>query len=177
MRVISGSARGRKLISPKGLDTRPTADIVKESLFNIIQFDIQGRRVLDLFAGSGQLGIECMSRGAQSAVFIDERRDAVNIIKENLKKCGFDAEVLQTDAVTYLQRGEKFDIVFVDPPYDSEYYEIVMKNINLFDILNEGGIIIFESRADRVLQDMYYPYHPLKSYVYGSVKLSLFSRY
>ncbi len=177
MRVISGSARGRKLISPKGLDTRPTADIVKESLFNIIQFDIQGRRVLDLFAGSGQLGIECMSRGAQSAVFIDERRDAVNIIKENLKKCGFNAEVLQTDAVTYLQRGEKFDIVFVDPPYDSEYYEIVMKNINLFDILNEGGIIIIESRVDKVLDGLKHPYYPIKSYKYGSVKLSLFSRY
>ncbi len=177
MRVISGTARGRKLISPEGYDTRPTTDNVKESLFNIIQFDIEGRRVLDLFAGSGQLGIECLSRGAKSAVFVDERREAVKIIWENLKKCGFTAEVYLTDAESYLRKGEKFDIVFVDPPYESDYYEIVMKNINLFDILNEGGIIIFESRADRVLQDMTFPYHPLKSYVYGSVKLSLFSRY
>ena len=177
MRVISGTARGRKLVSPDGYDTRPTTDNVKESLFNIIQFDIEGRRILDLFAGSGQLGIECLSRGAESAVFIDESREAVKIIKENLKKCGFSADVFMTDAESYLRKGEKFDIVFVDPPYESDYYEIVMKNINLFDILNKGGIIIFESRADRVLPDMALPYHPLKSYVYGSVKLSLFSRY
>lgn len=176
MRVISGSARGRKLVSPEGMDIRPTTDNVKESLFNIIQFDIEGRRVLDLFAGSGQLGIECLSRGAESAVFVDERKEAVRIIRENLQKCGFRADVEMTDAISYLRRCGKFDIVFVDPPYDSDYYEIVMKNIKLFDILNKGGIIIFESRTDREIGEMEEPYHPLKTYVYGSVKLSLFSR-
>ena len=177
MRVISGTARGIKLQSPDGYNTRPTTDNVKEALFNIIQFDIAGRRILDLFAGSGQLGIECLSRGAENAVFIDERRDAVKCIRENLKKCGFSADVLMTDAMTYLNSGEKFDIVFVDPPYDSDYYENIMKNINLFDILNKGGIIIFESRADKKLDTPAYPYYPLRNYFYGRVKLSLFSRY
>ena len=176
MRVISGTARGRKLLSPEGYDIRPTTDNVKESLFNIIQFDIEGRRVLDLFAGSGQLGIECLSRGAADAVFVDESRESLRIIKENLKKCGFSADVVLSDAAAFLQRGEKFDIVFVDPPYDSDYYEIVMKIINLFDILNKGGIIVFESRAEREIGQMELPYYPLRTYVYGSVKLSLFSR-
>lgn len=177
MRVISGIARGRKLTAPEGLDTRPTTDNVKESLFNIIQFDIEGRKVLDLFAGSGQLGIECLSRGAASAVFVDERREAVKTVYENLNKCGFSAEVFLTDAVSYLHRCGKFDIIFIDPPYDSDYYEIVMKTINLFDILNKGGIIIVESRSDKILDSMQEPYHPVKEYVYGSVKLSLFSHY
>ena len=176
MRVISGIARGRKLLSPEGYDIRPTTDNVKESLFNIIQFDIEGRKVLDLFAGSGQLGIECLSRGAADAVFVDESRISLRIVRENLKKCGFSAEVVLSDAVAFLQRGEKFDIVFVDPPYDSDYYEIVMKNINLFDILNKGGIIVFESRAEREIGQMEFPYYLLRTYVYGSVKLSLFSR-
>ena len=177
MRVISGTARGRKLVSPEGFDIRPTTDNVKESLFNIIQFDIEGRRVLDLFAGSGQLGIECLSRGAESAVFVDERREAIKIVKQNLEKCGFSAEVVMTDAISYLKRCDKFDIIFVDPPYDSDYYEIVMQNINLFDILTKGGIIIFESRADHAPVDCDLPYYPLKSYVYGKVRLSLYSRY
>ena len=176
MRVISGTAKGRKLVSPDGFDIRPTTDNVKESLFNILQFDIEGRKVLDLFSGSGQLGVECLSRGAEQVVFVDSRREAVKIIRENLKKCGFTADVYLTDAISFLQRGEKFDIVFVDPPYDSEYYEIVMKNINLFDILNKGGIIVFESRSDREIGEMELPYYPLKTYVYGMVKLSLFSR-
>ncbi len=99
MRVITGSARGRRLKTPEGMDIRPTTDNVKESVFNILQFDIEGRRVLDLFAGTGQLGIECLSRGAREAVFIDQSRDAVRIIRENLKTCGFSAPVLQQDAL------------------------------------------------------------------------------
>ena len=94
MRVITGSARGRRLKTPEGMDIRPTTDNVKESVFNILQFDIEGRRVLDLFAGTGQLGIECLSRGAREAVFIDQSREAVKIIRENLKACGFSAPVL-----------------------------------------------------------------------------------
>ena len=85
MRVITGIARGRRLKTPEGMDIRPTTDNVKESVFNILQFDIEGRRVLDLFAGTGQLGIECLSRGAIEAVFIDQNRDAVKIVRENLK--------------------------------------------------------------------------------------------
>ena len=103
MRVITGTARGRRLKTPENYDIRPTTDNVKESVFNIIQFDIEGRRVLDLFAGTGQLGIECLSRGAAEAVFIDENTAAVKIVKENLKTCGFTAAVLQQDALSYLR--------------------------------------------------------------------------
>lgn len=176
MRVISGTAKGRKLFPPDGFDIRPTTDNVKESLFNILQFDIEGRKVLDLFSGSGQLGIECLSRGAEYVAFVDASREAVKIIRENLKKCGFTADVYLTDAISFLQKGEKFDIVFVDPPYDSDYYEIVMKSINMFDILNKGGIIVFESRSDREIGELREPYYMLKSYVYGTVRLSLVSR-
>ena len=115
MRVITGSARGRRLKTPENYDIRPTTDNVKESVFNIIQFDIEGRRVLDLFAGTGQLGIEALSRGAASAVFIDRRADAVRLVKDNLELCGLSdrASVRCGDAMSYLHSGEKFDLILV----------------------------------------------------------------
>ena len=116
MRVITGSARGRKLKTPENYDIRPTTDNVKESVFNIMQFDIEGRRVLDLFAGTGQLGIECLSRGAASAVFVDQSREAVKIVKDNLKACGLSGTVVQADALSFLRTCGKFDIIFVAPP-------------------------------------------------------------
>lgn len=94
MRVITGSARGRRLKELKGTDTRPTTDQVKEGMFNILQFDIEGRRVLDLFAGTGQLGIEALSRGAASAVFVEARKDAAALVKENLALCGFETQTI-----------------------------------------------------------------------------------
>ena len=119
MRVITGTAGGRKLKSPYGNAVRPTTDHVKQAIFNILQYDMEGRRVLDLFGGTGQMGIEALSRGAREAVFVDSSRTSVLLIRENLKLCGFKADVLQSDALSYLQRGEKFDIIFVDPPYDA----------------------------------------------------------
>ena len=106
MRVITGSARGRKLKTPETYDIRPTTDNVKEAVFNIIQFDIEGRRVLDLFAGTGQLGIEALSRGAAEAVFVDRDREAVRIVRDNLKTCGLQAAVRQEDALSALRREE-----------------------------------------------------------------------
>ncbi len=174
MRVITGTARGRRLKTPENYDIRPTTDNVKESVFNIIQFDIEGRRVLDLFAGTGQLGIECLSRGAAEAVFIDENTAAVKIVKENLKTCGFTAAVLQQDALSYLRHCGKFDLVFVDPPYDSGLYESVLETINSVDILSDGGIILCESRRENTLPDMYAPYRKKKEYNYGRVKLTVY---
>ena len=174
MRVITGSARGRRLKTPENYDIRPTTDNVKESVFNIIQFDIEGRRVLDLFAGTGQLGIECLSRGAAEAVFIDENTAAVKIVKENLKTCGFTAAVLQQDALSYLRHCGRFDLVFVDPPYDSGLYESVLETINSVDILSDGGIILCESRREKVLPDMRAPYRKKKEYNYGRVKLTVY---
>lgn len=174
MRVITGTARGRRLKTPENYDIRPTTDNVKESVFNIIQFDIEGRRVLDLFAGTGQLGIECLSRGAAEAVFIDENTAAVKIVKENLKTCGFTAAVLQQDALGYLRHCGRFDLVFVDPPYDSGLYESVLETINSVDILSDGGIILCESRREKTLADMHAPYRKKKEYNYGRVKLTVY---
>ena len=171
MRVITGTARGRRLRTPENYHIRPTTDNVKESLFNIIQFDVEGRKVLDLFAGTGQLGIECLSRGADSVVFVDESREAVNIVKDNLKTCGLSASVLQMDALSYLRGCGKFDLIFVDPPYDSNLYEEVLKIINSVDILSDGGIIICEARRERQLPEMTEPYRKLREYHYGKVKL------
>lgn len=174
MRVITGTARGRRLKTPENYDIRPTTDNVKESVFNIIQFDIEGRRVLDLFAGTGQLGIECLSRGAAEAVFIDENTAAVKIVKENLKTCGFTAAVLQQDALSYLRHCGRFDLVFVDPPYDSGLYESVLETINSVDILSDGGIILCESRREKTLPDMRVPYRKKKEHNYGRVKLTVY---
>ena len=176
MRVITGTARGRRLKTPDNYDIRPTTDNVKESLFNILQFDIEGRRVLDLFAGTGQLGIECLSRGAANVTFVDKDRNAVKIVRENLKSCGLNATVLQEDALRILERRQKYDLIFVDPPYDSDLYEAVLDRINLVDILSEGGIIVCEARRERVLPDMTAPYRKCKEYCYGKVKLCLYKK-
>lgn len=174
MRVISGSVRGRKLKTPENYDIRPTTDNVKESLFNIIQFDIEGRRVLDLFAGTGQLGIECLSRGADGVVFVDQSREAVKIIRDNLKTCGLSAPVMQQEAVSYLRGCGRFDLIFVDPPYDSKLYEPVLNVINSVDILSDGGIIVCESRREVPMPELAAPYHKRREYRYGKVKLTLY---
>lgn len=176
MRVITGSARGRKLKTPEGMDIRPTTDNVKESLFNILQFDIEGRRVLDLFAGTGQLGIECLSRGAGEVVFIDRDRRALQIVRENLKTCGLTAPVLQQEALSYLRSCGCFDLIFVDPPYDAGLYEDVLKTINSVDILSDGGIIVCESRRETPMPELSAPYRRGREYRYGQVKLTLYTK-
>ena len=176
MRVITGTARGRRLKTPDNYDIRPTTDNVKESVFNIIQFDIEGRQVLDLFAGTGQLGIECLSRGAAGAVFVDRDRDAVRIVKDNLKTCGMKATVLQEDSISFLNHCGKFDVIFIDPPYDSNLYESALKIINLVDILSEGGIIICEARREKVLPEMTEPYRKRTEYNYGKVKIWIYTK-
>ncbi|MCL2391506.1 MAG: 16S rRNA (guanine(966)-N(2))-methyltransferase RsmD [Oscillospiraceae bacterium] len=178
MRIISGTARGRKLKEPIGSATRPTSDMVKESVFNIIQFDIEGRKVLDLFAGTGQLGIEALSRGASEAVFVDNSQDAVKLIWSNLNTCEFSdsAKVLAIDALRYLEREEQFDIIFLDPPYGSDLIEKTLAKIIEFDKLNANGIIICEIRADSVTPDVKSPYFLHKEYKYGRVKILRYER-
>ena len=127
MRVITGTARGRVLRTLEGEDVRPTTDRVKEAVFSIIQFEIEGRRVLDLFAGSGQLGIEALSRGAASATFVDMSKDSLSAVKYNLEhtKLGDNAKVVQTDALSFLKlTKDKFDIVFLDPPMRARSWSI-----------------------------------------------------
>ena len=176
MRVITGSARGRKLKTPDNEEIRPTTDNVKEALFNIIQFDIEGRRVLDLFAGTGQLGIEALSRGAASAVFVDRDRAAVRLVRENLRACGLEGTVRQEDALSALRREERFDLIFVDPPYDDGLYEPVLETIKSVDKLTEGGIIICEARRERMLPEMPAPYGKRKEYCYGKVKIAVYTK-
>lgn len=176
MRVITGTARGRRLKTPENYDIRPTTDNVKESLFNILQFDIEGRRVLDLFAGTGQLGIECLSRGAASATFVDNDRKAVAIVKDNLKTCGLKGTVVQGDALSFLSKGQRFDLIFIDPPYDSGLYLPVLERINSVDILSDGGIIICETRRETELPEMRAPYRKGREYAYGKVKLCLYTK-
>ena len=176
MRVITGSARGRRLKTPENYDIRLTADNVKESMFNILQFDIEGRRVLDLFAGTGQLGIECLSRGAAEVTFVDRDREALRIVRENLKVCGLQATVIQSDAVQFLEHCSRYDLIFVDPPYDSGLYKPVLERINLVDILSDGGIIVCEARREELLPEMSEPYQKGREYAYGKVKLCLYKK-
>ena len=176
MRVITGIARGHRLIAPEGLETRPTSDKVKEGVFSSIQFELEGADVLDLFAGSGQMGIEALSRGAESCVFIDRDRKAVSLVKENLEACALRGSVLQADALGYLRGGEKFDLIFIDPPYDSGLYAPVLETINLVDNLSDGGIIICETRKEIELPQMRLPYRKVREYRYGTVKLGKYTK-
>lgn len=179
MRVITGTARGRRLKELSGMDTRPTTDKVKESMFNIVQFDIEGRRVLDLFGGTGQLGIECLSRGAASAAFVDLRKEAAALIRENLALCGLAdrARVVQGDYLGFLTRcGEKFDLIFLDPPYGGGLLEKALETIAAIDILSENGIMICESAAEQALPELKPPYEMGKDYRYGKIKLTVYRR-
>ena len=179
MRVITGSARGRKLNELKGRDTRPTTDRVKEGMFNIIQFDIEGRRVLDLFAGTGQLGIECLSRGALRATFVDARLDAVRLIRENLALTGLAdrAEVLTADYASVLSAaGEKYDLIFLDPPYETKLLERSLELISQFDILREHGILVCESPMEKNLPELSSPYAKHREYRYGKIKVTIYRR-
>ena len=179
MRVISGTARGRKLKELQGMETRPTTDKVKESLFSIIQFDIEGRRVLDLFAGTGQLGIECLSRGAASAVFVDRRADAVKLIRENLKLTELQdrARVVAGDSMEFLKSlKERFDIVLLDPPYAAGLLEPAIAHLTAFDILNPHGIIVAEHPAERSLQPPAAPYRVRRAYRYGKIAVTVICR-
>lgn len=150
MRVISGSARGCNLVAPEGLDTRPTTDRIKETLFNIIAFDLPGCRFLDLFSGSGAIGIEALSRGAEKAVFVDSSEKCRKVIEHNLKHTRLEdrAKVLTKDiisAIDYLAKtGEKFDMVFMDPPYMEGFTEPVLTALAGSGILEEDVKIIVE---------------------------------
>ena len=176
MRVITGTARGRKLREPKDRAVRPTTDMVKEAIFSIVQFDVPGRRVLDLFAGTGQLGIEALSRGARECVFVDNSPASLALVRENLDICGMKAAVIRSDALAYLRGCGKYDLVFVDPPYQAGLYGDVLHALFSFDILNEGGIILVESMRGESMPEAEPPYARGKTYNYGKISLTIYSR-
>lgn len=150
MRVITGTARGTNLVTLEGESTRPTTDRVKEAIFSMIQFEVEGRKVLDLFAGSGQLALEALSRGAEKATLIDENRAAVDVIIENAKKTHLfeKCRISASDYASFLLSNagkEKYDIVFLDPPYASDFLPKALKKLAASDLLNPGALVVCES--------------------------------
>lgn len=179
MRVIAGTAKGVRLKTPAGELTRPTAERVKEAVFSVLQFDLPGSRVLDLFGGTGQMGIEALSRGATSAVFVDSRREACKLIQENvcLAKMQQHSQIVQSDYLSFLHRcKDRFDLIILDPPYAEVFLENSLKCISEIDILSDRGIIICERPADKVL-DLDFPgLKRGKDYRYGKTWITVFRK-
>ena len=153
MRIIAGTARSLPLKTIEGKDTRPTTDKTKETLFNVMQFDVPGAYFLDLFAGSGQIGLEALSRGAAYAVFVENSRKAASCIEDNIHFTKFDkvSRLMMTDAVTAVRTLEgkyKFDIVFMDPPYNKELEKEVLITLSDSDILKDDTLIVVEASND-----------------------------
>lgn len=177
MRVITGIARGRRLVAPEGYDVRPTADKVKEGIFSAIQFQLEDAYVLDLFAGSGQMGIEALSRGAKRAVFVDSSQRSIRCVNENLRNTGFErqSEVISRDSYDFIKLTRlAFDIIILDPPYRHDHIA------NILPIaarkLKENGCIIceYESEAEE-------PAVPeglvlRKTYRYGKINVTIFEK-
>lgn len=179
MRVITGKARGVNLKTPDGLATRPTADRVKEALFSVINFDIPNADVLDLFGGTGQLGIEALSRGAKSAVFVDESEKACALIRENLHRTKLEQQgrVVRSDYLAFLHSCKaEFDIIFLDPPYAEVFLENALKCITEIDILRSGGIIVCERPLDKELPWEYPGFTRSKDYKYGKTLITLYRK-
>ena len=179
MRVIAGSARGIVLKTPDGFATRPTADRVKEAVFSIIHFDLPGAKVLDLFGGTGQLGIEALSRGAKRCVFVDESKSACSLIRENLKRTKFTdfAKVTESDYMAFLKHcTEKFDIILLDPPYAEVFLENCLNFITEIDILKSGGIIVAERPVGKDIPGDFPGYARSKDYKYGNTLITLYRK-
>lgn len=177
MRVITGSARGRKLVTPEGMEVRPTLDKVKEGLFSAIQFEIEGRDVLDLFAGSGQLGIEAISRGAASCVFVDSSRKSLQAIQTNISACGFQSQssVINGDALSYIKSCmRKFGIAFLDPPYGQNWIDKVLPYVS--DHITDGGIIVCETDLLEVLPETAGDFVIERERKYSHTKITIYRR-
>ncbi len=179
MRVITGTARGVQLKTPDGMLTRPTTDRVKEALFSIIRFDLPGAQVLDLFGGTGQLGIEALSQGAARAVFVDEREEACALIRENLRRTRLqqNARVVRSDYLEYLRRcREQYSIIFLDPPYAEVFLENALNRITEIDILQSNGIIVTERPLGKELPRELEGYTRSRDYKYGKTLLTLYRK-
>ena len=177
MRVITGEARGRKLVTLEGEDVRPTTDRVKEGMFNIIQFDLEGANVIDLFAGSGQLGIEALSRGAKHCTFVDSANRSVEVVKQNLKSVGFEkrASVFCGDSKMYIGLSkDKFDIALLDPPYNKNIIDAVLPSVA--EKMTDYGVIICESALDEILPETAGEFSIHREYRYGKIKLTVYRK-
>ena len=172
LRIITGTAKGKKLKTLEGEATRPTSERIKEAVFSAIQFDIEDRRVLDLFAGSGQMGLESLSRGAASVMFIDSAREAIEIVKENAKTTGFSdkCKYLVSDYRNYIRKAsgrEGFDLVFIDPPYAMKSSIDAAKRLLEAGLLRAGAIVVLESGEDEIDLSELSSFEVIKSTHYG----------
>ncbi len=180
MRIISGKVRGLKLNTPKNDDVRPTTDRVKESLFNIINGHIIDSNVLDLFAGTGSLGIECLSRGANKCVFVDVSKSSIDIVKSNIKKARVESEseVMNVDCKTAIDKlkvkNERFDLIFMDPPYYENLFVSSLQNISDAQILSQEGLIVVEHDTVEKLPDNVGKLVKQKSRKYGNTTLTFY---
>ena len=177
MRVITGIARGKRLVTPDGSDVRPTSDKVKEALFSALQFDIEGRRVLDLFAGSGQLGIEALSRGAESCVFVDNSRASLNLVKKNLEITGLsvNTKVVQSDFSSFAAMcRDTFDIVFLDPPYAAGILCDAIKAV--LPLMSDFGMIICEYPPEVTIPESVAGFSVYRTNRYGKINVSIYRK-
>lgn len=178
MRIITGKARGLKLNVPKNMDVRPTADRVKESLFSIIGTKIIGARVLDLFAGTGNLGLESWSRGAAVVTFIDESKESLKLVHSNIEKCRAEAEVtvIKGSAVNIIEKLYRqnmcFDIAFCDPPYNKGWVQKILAKLEVCPVLANGGYLIVEHAKHDELDSMHECFELVRQEVYGETLLS-----
>lgn len=181
MRIITGAAKGTKLLAPEGEHTRPTSERAKEALFSMIQFDIDGRRVLDLFAGSGQLGLEALSRGAAFCTFVDASADAMDVVKKNIDKTHYreKSKTLISDYRSYLRKASgrtAFDLIFLDPPYASDALEDALRRLARTGLMAQGSLLICESESGEILArdaDLSEKYRSLKCGGYGRVHIDI----
>jgi len=179
MRIITGKARGLKLVTPKNYLVRPTADRVKEALFNIIQSRIPGSTVLDAFAGTGNLGLEAWSRGAEKVFYFDKSRESLKLVKANVEKAraAEDVTMIHTDAVNGLammaQQKRQFDVIFSDPPYDKGLNQKVVEALEKWPVLKEGGLLVLEHSLMENPQEYVPERLEIRSEKYGDTKISL----
>jgi 16S rRNA (guanine966-N2)-methyltransferase len=182
LRRVAGSARGRRLVSPKDDSIRPTADRVKEAIFSIIGPCIHSSYVLDLFAGTGSLGLEAISRGAEFVTFVEKNPGSLKVLRENIKLAGFEAqsEVLSIDALRALKGFNRanrlFDLIFIDPPYGDNLYEKTLFSIDRYGIIRNGGLIIIEHPHWLGLDGIFKRFVPVKNKKYGSTAISILTR-
>lgn len=173
MRIITGRARGLQLTTPKNFDVRPTADRVKESVFNIIGSRIIGARVLDLFAGTGNLGLESWSRGAEEITFIDESRESLRLVQSNITKCRAekDCNVIKGNAVNIIERlhkqGKRFDFAFCDPPYNKGWVEKIITALTTYPALKQGGYLVVEHAVHETIAVLPPVFELVRSEKYG----------
>ncbi len=171
-RIITGTAKGKRLETLEGEATRPTSDRIKEAVFSSLQFDLEGRRVLDLFAGSGQMGLEALSRGAASVTFVDLAREAMEIVKRNAKTTGFfdKCRYLVSDYRNYIRKAsgrDVYDLVFIDPPYGMECCLLAVRHLVKGGLLSKGAMLVLESGEESIDAEELSCFEVMKSTHYG----------